>query len=94
MNRQEFEDYVAHGGKLFVVTDDIDSFAGELGWLKEGEIVELKMMMDQFHLLSIILIKKKEKESILRIIGVLFPWKPLRLTLYPTAPTTTPCINQ
>lgn len=42
MNRQEFEDYVAHGGKLFVVTDDIDSFAGELGWLKEGEIVELK----------------------------------------------------
>lgn len=42
MNRQEFEDYVAHGGKLFVVTDGIDSFAGELGWLKEGEIVELK----------------------------------------------------
>ena len=42
MNRQEFEDYVAQGGKLFVVTDDIDSFAGELGWLKEGEIVELK----------------------------------------------------
>lgn len=42
MYRQEFEDYVAQGGKAFVVTDDIDSFAGELGWLKEGEIVELK----------------------------------------------------
>lgn len=73
MYRQEFEDYVAQGGKLFVVTDDIDDSAGEQGWLKEGEIVELKMMMDQFHLLSIILIKKKEKESTLQMIGVLFP---------------------
>lgn len=42
MYRQEFEDYVAQGGKLFVVTDDIDDSAGEQGWLKEGEIVELK----------------------------------------------------
>lgn len=42
MYRQEFEDYVAQGGKLFVVTDDIDDSADELGWLKEGEIVELK----------------------------------------------------
>ena len=42
MYRQEFEDYVAQGGKLFVVTDDIDDSADEAGWVKNGEIVELK----------------------------------------------------
>lgn len=41
MNRQEFEDYVAHGGKLFVVINDRDYPDGG-GWLEKGEIVELK----------------------------------------------------
>ena len=41
MNRQEFEDYVAHGGTLFVVLTDYRS-DNEQGWLEKGEIVELK----------------------------------------------------
>lgn len=41
MNRQKFEDYVAHGGKLFVVLTDYRS-DNEQGWLEKGEIVELK----------------------------------------------------
>lgn len=41
MNRQEFEDCVAHGGKLFVVVFDINDSDGQ-GWIKKGEIVELK----------------------------------------------------
>ena len=42
MYRQEFEDYVAQGGKAFVVTRNIDDEDDGVGWLKEGEIVELK----------------------------------------------------
>lgn len=41
MYRQEFEDYVAQGGKAFVVLTDYRS-DNEQGWLEKGEIVELK----------------------------------------------------
>ena len=41
MNRQDFERYIEQGGRLFVVRDDMDDDNGS-GWLKKGEIVELK----------------------------------------------------
>lgn len=42
MNRQKFEDYVAQGGKLFVVLANMCEKGDRWGWFEKGEIVELK----------------------------------------------------
>ncbi|WP_293662974.1 DUF3310 domain-containing protein [uncultured Phascolarctobacterium sp.] len=42
MNRQEFRQYVAQGGRLFVVNRDREPNGTYSGYLQKGEIVELK----------------------------------------------------
>lgn len=93
MNRQDFERYIEQGGRLFVVRDDMDDDNGS-GWLKKGEIVELKCddgsSCPSFYYPN----KEKEKEGILRMIGGLLTYAVLMLTHKLATHTTTPYINQ